>query len=170
MPIQIDPSAPSARTGYHRLSIETALGAKVSETSGAAIQAIETIVGAGPEATTMIEKQRQDVVVAQGRGIRRIVSVCLKSSGPAIESVQPSSPRAEPKVSRAVLDHATNDARGNACEIRRIVPVECVLPGLSVESVQLAVVPIQRMPWPSSNTERRVPSSRLLVRVLPDTQ
>ena len=108
----------------------------------------------------MVDEQRQDVVVAQARGIRRIVPVCLEPSGPAIEPVQPSSPRTEPKESRAVLDHCINDFRGDACRIRRIVPVERVPPRFPVEPVQLRRADPEN-PLAVLQNREGIPSSRL---------
>jgi hypothetical protein len=66
---------------------ETALRAKDSEVPGAGVQAIETVVCAGPEVATTIDEQGQNVVVAQALGIRRVVPVCLEPPGPAVEPV-----------------------------------------------------------------------------------
>ena len=78
----------------------------MGEASGAGIQAIETIVGARPEVAFMIDEQRQNVVVAQARCIRRIVPMECVPPRFSVEPVELAY-RADPENPPAVLNTET---------------------------------------------------------------
>src|ERR1700722_11584128 len=100
-----------------------ALRAEVHESAALRLPAIQAPGGPGPHGTGTIQRQREDLVVAQRIGVARIVLQMLDVARAGIEHIDAGIIRSYPDAAARVHQHGARDIARERSRIFGIVPI-----------------------------------------------